>query len=92
MMLSINPVLDLLYAPQAWFLALSPYVSMSIVGLIIAAMLALSGFVLARMGLRPLWALLLIVPTANVIGLWVLALNPFPREHMKKGDVDAGQK
>ncbi|MDX1922542.1 MAG: hypothetical protein SFW65_05395 [Alphaproteobacteria bacterium] len=76
----LKPILDALYAPQAWFLAQSHYVSMTIVGLIIAATLTLSGFVLARLGYKPLWALLLIVPTASVISLWVLALVKFPRE------------
>jgi hypothetical protein len=73
-------LLDAAYAPQAWFLSLSPYISLSIVGVIIAALLACSGFVLARLGYKPLWALLLIVPTVGVIAMWVLAYRKFPRE------------
>lgn len=76
------PVLDALYAPQAWFLAQSRYVSLTIIGLMIAAALTLSGFILARMGYKPLWALVLLPPTVNVIGLWVLAFTPFPREKL----------
>ncbi len=74
------PILDALYAPQAWFLSQPKYISMAIVGLMIAATLTLAGFILARMGYKPLWALLLVVPTVSVIGLWVLALVKFPRE------------
>jgi hypothetical protein len=73
-------LLDAAYAPQAWFLSLSPYISMSLVGVVVAALLAFSGFVLARMGYKPLWALLLLVPTVGVIAMWVLAYREFPRE------------
>ena len=79
----MTEILDLLYAPQAWFLGLSPYVSMTIVGIILASMLTLAGFALARMGYKPLWAILLIVPTLNVAGLWLLAYRQFPREKLK---------
>jgi hypothetical protein len=74
------PILDMLYAPQAWFLAQEKYVSMAIVGLMIAATLTLTGFLLARMGYKPLWALLLLVPTVNVVAIWTLAFLKFPRE------------
>ncbi|NDE90729.1 MAG: hypothetical protein EB059_06275 [Alphaproteobacteria bacterium] len=83
-------ILDALYAPLAWFMGLNQYFSMTVVGLMIAAALAIAGFVLARMGYKPLWALLLIVPTANVIALWVLALVRFPIE--KTGDADGFRK
>jgi hypothetical protein len=71
---------DALYAPQAWFLSLSPYISMSIVGLMVTGMLGCAGFALARMGYKPLWALLLLAPTISVAALWVVAFLPFPRE------------
>lgn len=74
------PVLDRLYMPQAWLLAQSPYVSMTLIGLLFTLVLSLAGFVLARLGYKPLWALLLIVPTFNIVVLWALALLPFPRE------------
>jgi hypothetical protein len=74
------PILDALYAPQLWFMSLPKYVSMAIVGLMISISLTLAGFILARMGYKPLWALVLIVPTVNVMGVWVLALLKFPRE------------
>lgn len=76
----LTPILDSLYAPQAWFMSLSQYVSLTIIGLMIAAALTLAGFILARMGYKPLWALVLLPPTINVLGLWVLALIKFPIE------------
>jgi ABC-type transport system involved in cytochrome bd biosynthesis fused ATPase/permease subunit len=79
--MNIIPILDAIYAPRAWFLALSPYISMTITGLVIAALLTFSGFLLARMGYKPLWALLILVPFgADIIALWTLAYRPFPRE------------
>jgi hypothetical protein len=81
-MTGLTPLLDTLYAPQAWFLGLSPYISMSLVGVIVAALLAFAGFVLARLGYKPLWALLLLVPTVGVIAMWVLAYRKFPREKL----------
>ena len=75
--------LNTLYAPQAWFLSLPPIVSMTIVGLVLAALLGAAGVILARLGIKPLWALLLLVPTVGVIALWVLAYRPFPREKIR---------
>lgn len=77
---TIKVVLDTLHAPQAWLLAQNPYISMTFIGFIVAATLAMAGFILARMGHKPLWAIILIVPTAQIIALWVLALTKFPRE------------
>ena len=79
----LKPILDALYVPQAWFMQLSPYISMTIIGLMIAAVLTLAGFILARLGYKPLWALLLLPPTVNVIGLWLLAFIKFPIEKNK---------
>lgn len=80
---NIKLLFDALYAPQAWLLAQNPYISMTFIGFVLAAALALSGFVLARMGHKPLWAILVIVPTVQIIALWVLALTKFPREKIK---------
>lgn len=76
------PIFDALYAPQAWFLGLSRYISLTIIGLMIAGALTLAGFILARLGYKPLWALVLLPPTANVIGLWALAFIKFPIEKL----------
>lgn len=77
-------ILDLLNGPQMWFMTLPRYVSMTILGLIVAVMLTLAGFALARMGYKPLWALLLLIPTISVIALWVVAYRAFPREKLPK--------
>lgn len=76
----LKDVFDALYAPQQWLLAQSPLLSLTLVGLCLMGALALAGFVLARLGHKPFWALLLVVPTLNIVALWVLALRRFPRE------------
>ncbi len=78
----MNNLLDTLHAPMHSFLSLSPYISMTITGVLMAIMLALAGVVLARMGRKPLWALLMIVPVVNAVALWVLAARKFPREKL----------
>jgi hypothetical protein len=80
----IIDILNWLYVPQQWFLNQSQILSMSIVGVCIAASLTLAGFVLARLGYKPLWAILLIVPTLNIIMVWVCAIRPFPIEEKTK--------
>lgn len=77
-------LLNTLYAPQAWFLALSPILAYTVIGVVIAALLGCAGFILARLGYKPLWALLLLLPTVNVIAVWVLAYRQFPREKSGK--------
>lgn len=86
----VIPFLDMLYAPQAWFLMLPNYLSMTIVGLMIAASLTFAGFILARMGYKPLWALVLIVPTVNVVGLWALAFTRFPIQNIQNRETYHG--
>ncbi|MBI3420183.1 MAG: hypothetical protein HY053_08635 [Proteobacteria bacterium] len=78
----MDKILTTLYAPQAWFMALPPYLSYTVIGLIIMTLLGCAGFILARLGYKPLWALLLLVPTVNVIAVWVLAYRRFPRESL----------
>lgn len=77
---TLLPLLEILHAPQAWLFSLSPHVAMVAIGLMIASALGLAGFVLARLGYRPLWAVLLLVPTLGLMALWVLAFKKFPRE------------
>lgn len=52
-------------------------------GLLLAGLLSASGFVLARLGRSPLWALLLLVPMVQIIAYWVFAYKPWPRESAK---------
>jgi hypothetical protein len=48
----------------------------------IFALLALYpiGRILSRIGFSPFWALVALVPLANLIGLWVVALATWPRD------------
>lgn len=36
------------------------------------------GRILGRLGISPFWALLALVPIANLVGLWALAFTPWP--------------
>ncbi|CAG2150780.1 MULTISPECIES: hypothetical protein [Ralstonia] len=38
------------------------------------------GRILMRIGLSPFWAILVLVPFFNLIGLWVLAFVEWPRQ------------
>jgi hypothetical protein len=71
---------ELPLAPD-WLSALgTPYwLYLLIVGLYVAALIGLAGWVLARTGRSPLWSLLLLVPTVNVVAIWALAYAKWPR-------------
>lgn len=73
-------ILDLLQQPLTWFFHLPPVIGYGVMGLLLAFTLAVGGFALSRMGFAPLWVLLLLVPFAGVIGLWILAFRRWPRE------------
>jgi Na+/H+ antiporter NhaD/arsenite permease-like protein len=36
--------------------------------------------ILKRLGLNPAWALLSIIPFANIIGLWLMAFGKWPKD------------
>jgi len=36
------------------------------------------GVILRRIGYSPFWCLLVLFPLLNIIGLWLLALSPWP--------------
>lgn len=38
------------------------------------------GRILDRLGFSPFWSILALVPPLNLLGLWVLALSPWPRD------------
>lgn len=52
--------------------------------LVFAAMAALvlypTGRILQRLGFSPFWSVVAMIPLANLIGLWVLAMIDWPRE------------
>jgi hypothetical protein len=77
-------LLDLLHAPFMWFFQQPPWIGYTIVGLLLFYALGMAGFILARLGIKPLWALTLLVPWVNVAALWWLALGKWPVQ--KKSD------
>jgi hypothetical protein len=50
-----------------------------VLGLLVTGFISASGFVLARLGIKPLWALLLPVPYVQIAALWVFAYCRWPR-------------
>ena len=38
------------------------------------------GRILQRLGFSPFWSVVALIPLANLVGLWVLATVPWPRE------------
>lgn len=52
-----------------------------VLGVLVLGLIGASGFVLARLGIKPLWALVLPVPFVQVISLWVFAYKRWPREN-----------
>ncbi len=80
--MNLPRLLDALIAPQQYFLNLPPVISMTILGLILTGILACAGFVLARMGYKPLWALLLPIPYLSILAAWLAAYRTFPREKL----------
>ena len=39
-----------------------------------------TGRILQRLGFSPIWSVVAMIPLANLIGLWVIAMIPWPRE------------
>jgi hypothetical protein len=76
--------LDQIALLSAWFWALPRTVIFFLYGLLLTYTIAAGGYALARSGIKPLWVLLLIVPTINVIVLWVWAYVRWPILNLKK--------
>jgi hypothetical protein len=45
----------------------------------IAAVIYPVGRILGRIGFSPLWSILMFIPVANLIALWILAFTEWPR-------------
>lgn len=60
--------------------AMPPALGYLLLGLIIMGWISAAGFVLARLGYRPLWAFALVVPFVQTIVLWLFAYSRWPRE------------
>lgn len=51
-----------------------------VLGIIVLGLVGASGFVLARLGIKPLWAVCLVVPFVQIISIWALAYIKWPRD------------
>jgi len=69
--------LDLL---SAWFLDLPKTAMLFIYGVLLTYSIAAGGYALARTGIKPLWVLLLLVPTLNLAALWFWAYMKWPAQ------------
>ena len=51
---------------------------------IIAAVLYPIGRILNRIGFSPFWSVLMLIPLATLLGLWLLALSDWPLDRDKR--------
>ena len=51
---------------------------------IVALILYPVGRILKRIGFSPLWSVLVFIPLANLLALWLLAMGDWPREEQKR--------
>jgi len=86
----MNDLLAFYAAPVDLFLHLPPWIASVLLGVQIAAKIGLGGWVLARTGRSPLWILLILVPYAEVVAVWVLAYCPWPAEALVRAKIEAG--
>ena len=52
-------------------------------GALVAYTIGAGGYALARTGVKPLWVLLVLVPTVNIVALWVWAYCRWPAQTRK---------
>ena len=62
-----------------WMSWMPEWLDYTLRGLFIFVLMSFSAVILTRMGRNPYWALLTIVPFSLVVGLWVVALQRWPR-------------
>lgn len=70
--------LDMIDSLAAWFWDLPKTLLLFIYGVMLTYTIAAGGYALARTGIRPLWVLLLLIPTVNVIAIWLWAYLRWP--------------
>jgi len=87
----MRDLLALYAAPVDVLLHLPEWAGHIVIGLTIMVKIALGGWVLARTGRSPLWILLLLVPYADLIGLWVFAYSEWPAEALVRAKIEAGE-
>ncbi|MEJ0063151.1 MAG: hypothetical protein WDO70_08100 [Alphaproteobacteria bacterium] len=76
----MKELLDIVGAWSAWTELLPNWVFMLLYGMLTAYAIGTGGFALARSGIKPLWVLLLMIPTANVAAFWIWAYAKWPAE------------
>lgn len=62
-----------------WLQAWPPWLSHLLIGFYIVGLMGFGAFVLVRAGRSPLWVVLMLVPTVQVIALYVFAFIRWPR-------------
>ena len=69
-----------------------PNVSLIVIGIMLTWTLAAGSFLLARLGIKPLWVLMLVLPGLNVLAIWLFAYVRWPRyeEARRRGWTPAG--
>lgn len=76
--------LDQIAGLSSWFWDLPRTLIFFVYGVLLTYSIAAGGYALARSGIKPLWVLLIIVPTVNVVALWVWAYVRWPAMNLKK--------
>jgi hypothetical protein len=74
----VNALLALYAAPWSAIFALEAWQANLIASLLTLARLSFAGWVLAKTGRSPVWALIALVPFAELAGLWALAYARWP--------------
>ncbi|CAK0745612.1 hypothetical protein CCP2SC5_1350007 [Azospirillaceae bacterium] len=71
-------------------LHLPPWQGHLIVGVVLSYAICMAGWVTARAGRSPLWAMALLVPYVNVLALWCFAYCRWPAMHVAPNEVSNG--
>jgi len=73
------------------FRNVDPSLSLAIIGVMVTWTLAAGSFMLARLGIKPMWVLLLVIPGLNVLAIWLFAYAKWPRyEEAKRRGLQRG--
>ncbi len=72
---------------MVWIDALGPLWGNLVMAVYLTTTIALGGFVVAKTGRSPVWALLMLVPTVNLVALFAFAFIPWPREHLSAAEL-----
>lgn len=77
-------LLDILHYPTAWFYHLPEWIGYTLLGLMMMLALTAGGFILARMGIKPLFVLFLLIPVVQIVVFWILAYAPWQAERLRR--------